>query len=332
MEKNLVIEAYKLSKQFKSFESKTGEKGLLTSLRRRYVYKKAVYDVTFTMKKGEFVALLGKNGAGKSTLVKLLVGIIKADSGEARLFGIDPYSERVKLAMNIGVVLGAHEQMWEDLAAIDTFKLMEGVYGIPKTAFDKRLSYFIKVFNLEKVYRKQVRQMSLGERMKCNFIASMLHMPKLVIMDEPTIGMDSQSKSSLFKALQEIRKRYDITFLLATNMVEEAEELADRILLMDEGTLVYDGLPRELIKLVGGKKEVEIRLRKGARNMNLGRFGRIIAHKGDYIKLEMDGRRIKGKKLLDLLTSDNVLDYSISEPPLDEVLNKFYSLSRKRLG
>ncbi len=329
MEGDVVIEAYRLSKRFKSFESKTGEKGILTSLRKRYVYKTAIDDVTFSVKKGEFIALLGKNGAGKSTLVKILTGILKADSGEARVFGIDPYRNRVELAMSIGVILGAHEQMWEDLAAIDTFKLMEGVYGISKTAFDERLNYFLKVFNLEKVYKKQVRQMSLGERMKCNFVASMLHRPKLVIMDEPTIGMDSQSKSSLFKALQEIRRKYGITFLMSTNMINEAEELADRIILLDSGALVFDGLPQELITLTGSKKEIDIHLTKGA-NVNFGRFGRITMHKGDYIKLEVARKKIKSKRLLGMLTSDKIIDYSISEPPLNEVLNKFYESRRKK--
>lgn len=248
MDEGNVVEVYKLTKRFKTLESRAGEKGFMTSIRRRRTEKVALDEVSFTVKRGSFVALLGKNGAGKSTLVKILAGIIKPDSGQVNVLGLDPYKDRIRLAKKIGVVLGAHEQMWWDLPGIDTFILMQRLYEIPKSAFEERLRYYIKVFSLEKVYKKQVRQMSLGERMKCNFIASILHRPELVILDEPTIGMDQQSKASLFKALLQIKKRYGITFILSTNLVDEADILADTVVLLDEGKVLFEGLQEELAK------------------------------------------------------------------------------------
>ncbi len=161
-----VIRVENLSKWYKTYESKS--KGLFASLRRNYINKMALNNISFSIKEGEIVALLGKNGSGKSTLIKILSGILYPNSGNVIVLGLNPWNERIKLAFNIGVVLGAHTQMFFDLPAYDSFDFVRKIYNIPNDVFQRNLNYFLKILELEKVYRKPVRTLSLGEQMKSN--------------------------------------------------------------------------------------------------------------------------------------------------------------------
>ncbi|MGI0141831.1 MAG: ABC transporter ATP-binding protein [Candidatus Micrarchaeales archaeon] len=324
-----VIEVHALGKKFREYQSQQGKKIFLASLRRKYSIKHALTNVSFKVKKGDIVMLLGENGSGKSTLIKILTGILHPDSGSAQVLGLAPWSGREKLAWDYGMVSGAHNQLFWNLPAIDTFDYVRGIYEIPKDVYKKRLDYYIKILNLKDVFRKPVRVLSLGERMKCNFVASVLHMPKIVFMDEATIGMDLSSVINVREAVMDMRKNYGTTFFITTHIVDEIKALAKSVIIIDKGKIVFDGSKRELQTFFGNRKQLEIHFDKQIDPKNYAKYGKVVASREDYLKIEIDSKHLKNKKIVNLLNSDIVLDYNVSEPDIGQVLAKFYNRGRK---
>lgn len=314
------IEVENLYKGFKTYETK--KKGIMASFRRKYYIKKALKDVSLSIPEGSITALLGRNGSGKSTLIKLLTGILYPDSGSVRVLDFNPWEERMKLARNIGVVLGAHGQLYWNLPAYDTFKFMGHVYGIKQNDFEKRLNHLVDILNLKNVYRKPVRTMSLGEQMKCNFVASVLHMPKVVFLDEPTIGVDISSKAALRAALLEMRDAYKTTFLLTTHIVEDIS-IAERILLLENGRLEFDGSREKLEHLFGNKRIVELQFNENY-PLKPERFGKILYQGKGYASIEVKADTLKNRRFIDLLSNGHILDYKVSELNLTTILSRVY--------
>jgi len=314
-----------VSKKFKTY-STGSNKGFLASLKRKYYWVDALSDLSFSIKRGEIVALLGKNGSGKSTLIKIIIGILYPDSGSVDVFGVNSWENRKSIAMETGVVLGAHEQLYWDLPAIDAFDLMKYVYGISDKDYKRRLKYFVERLELTDVYKRPVRTLSLGERMKCNFVASVLHLPKLVILDEPTIGVDLSSKAALRETMLEMQKKYDTTFLLTTHIVEDID-VAERIIVLDKGKMIYNGSTKGLTKLFGDKRYVELRFRE--KLPAALEFGKSIEKGIDYIKIETTTKTLKSKRFISLISDSDVIDYKVSEPDLKEVILKLYKIRGK---
>ncbi len=325
MQDNVVIQVDNVNKRFKTYETKG--RGIVASLFRKQYFKKALTNVSFSVKGGELAALLGRNGSGKSTMIKILMGILFPDSGRARVLGMDPWKDRIKLASQIGVVLGAHSQLYWNLPAIDTFEFMRHIHHIPESMFRKRLKYFVKALNLEKVYKRQARQLSLGEQMKCNFVASVLHAPRIVFLDEPTIGVDLPSKLALRKVILEMQSQ-GTTFVLTTHIVEDIM-IAQRVIILDKGRKMFDGKREELEKLFGDKRHVDIFFTPGSR-INFSRFGRILNSENGFVRLEIEKEGIKSKKFMELLGNDDILDYKITDPGMNYVLSKLFKSYDRR--
>ena len=322
-----IITINNIKKQFKAYENKDANS--FFQLRRKYFMKQALKGVSFSIKKGEIVALLGKNGSGKSTLIKILCGILHPDSGSVDILGFNPWEERIKLAPHIGVVLGAHGQLYWDLPAIDTFNLMRHIYKIPKDVFKKRLDSFLEMLELKDVYKRQVRTLSLGEQMKCNFVASVLHNPPLVILDEPTIGVDLPSKQALRSAILNMRKDYDTTFLLTTHIVDDIT-MAERIVALDKGNVIFDGTRRKLETLFGNKKIVEIEFSDAPDYKDYVACGKVISLEGNYLQMEVHPKTLTSKAFIGLLSNKNVTDYKVGEQDLSEIIMKLYKLGDKK--
>jgi ABC-2 type transport system ATP-binding protein len=322
-----IIEVSHVSKKFKTYEAKVG-KGLFSSLRRRYYIRPALRDVDFSIKEGEIVAILGLNGSGKSTLMKIIIGILYPDKGTVKVLGANSWSERDRIATHLGVVLGAHGQLYWDLPPIDTFNLMKHIYRIPDKEFSDRLNYFVERLNLKSVYKRQVRQLSLGEQMKCNFVASVLHQPKIVILDEPTIGVDLPSKSALRETIHDMQKNYKTTFLLTTHIVDDIT-IAKRIVILDKGKIIFNGVQNELLGLFGNKRMVELALKDSASTI-YRTFGKVLGEAPNYAKIEVAQQRLKDPKFIGFISGKNVTDYNISEPELTEVLLKLYTSVRTK--
>jgi ABC-2 type transport system ATP-binding protein len=309
-------------KKFKTYESYSGAAGALFGRKKKI--KTALDGVSFKVKRGEILAMLGRNGSGKSTLIKMLAGVLRADGGAMTVLGLDPFKDRIRLAQQIGVVFGStHPQLFWDLPPIDTFNYIKGMYGISESAFERKLERFIDMLSLKDVYKRQTRQLSLGERMKCEFVCSNLHSPKLVLMDEPTVGVDLPSRMAIGDAVIELRKEQKTTFVITTHVVDDIANV-DRIVMLDHGKLVFDGSQEEMRSMFKKSVMVELYFSDKRRIGRYAKYGKVVVSRDDYVKLEMGPEEIKRRWFTQMLNDDAVVDYRINEPSLGFMLNQMY--------
>ncbi|WP_328506952.1 ABC transporter ATP-binding protein [Streptomyces sp. NBC_00391] len=256
-----VIEARGLSKVFQTTVRQPGFAGALRSLvSPRRVDKVAVQDVEFSVGKGELLALLGPNGAGKSTTIKMLTGILTPTSGEALVAGVVPHRDRERNAHNIGAVFGQRTQLWWDLPARESFEILRDIYGVPEGQFRARIEEFDGLLELSEFWDTRVRHLSLGQRVRCDLAASLLHDPPVVFLDEPTIGMDVVVKEQVRRFLRHQVEERDRTVLLTTHDMTEVERLAERVVLINHGRIVLDGSLQEIRRRFGGTWQVRATL------------------------------------------------------------------------
>ncbi|UUU22801.1 ABC transporter ATP-binding protein [Streptomyces sp. DSM 40750] len=256
-----VIEARGLSKVFQTTVRRPGFAGALRSLvSPQRVAKVAVQDVEFSVGKGELLALLGPNGAGKSTTIKMLTGILTPTSGEALVAGVVPHRDRERNAHNIGAVFGQRTQLWWDLPARESFEILRDIYGVPESQFRARIEEFDGLLELSEFWDTRVRHLSLGQRVRCDLAASLLHDPPVVFLDEPTIGMDVVVKEQVRRFLRHQVEERDRTVLLTTHDMTEVERLAERVVLINHGRIVLDGPLQEIRRRFGGTWQVRATL------------------------------------------------------------------------
>ena len=254
-----MIEVKHVSKTFKILKRKGGLKETLkTFFKREYKYIKAVDDVSFSIKKGEIVGYIGPNGAGKSTTIKMLTGILNPDSGTIRIKGLDPFKERKKYVKDIGVVFGQKSQLWWDIPVIESFNLLRDIYKIKQDKYEKTLNELVSLLKLEDIINTPVRQLSLGQRMKCELAASLIHEPSILFLDEPTIGLDAISKIALRKFIKEINKKKKVTIILTTHDMSDIDALSNRVIVIGKGKKLYDGSLSKLKKDFSKTKRLEI--------------------------------------------------------------------------
>ena len=322
-----VIEVKDVRKRFRTYKVKgSGALGILFN--RQHFYKKALRGVSFKVRGGEIVALLGKNGSGKSTIVKIMTGIIRPDSGDVRLFGMRPWEDRMNIASQIGVVLGAtHTQLYWDLPPFDTFLLMKEIYGIEDKAFRARLRYFVRLLGIGDVYRRQTRTLSLGERMKCELLSQILHMPKIVFMDEPTIGVDLPSRLALKEAMNKIRTENGTTFMITTHVVEDVTDV-DRIILMDKGRVLFDDTQERLRSIFAKSLHVIVYSRADLSGQ-CKRYGKITEAGQGFVKFTIAPSVLKRRRFQNFITGSDVSDFRISEPTMGELLRALYSKAER---
>ena len=318
-----IIEVKDVKKRFKTYESGSGAFGFF---RRKNSWKNALNGVSFEVKKEEIVALLGRNGSGKSTLIKIISGILYPDSGTVRIFGLNPWKERIKVVKDIGVVFGStHPQLFWDLPPIDTFKYIRDLYEINDKDYNKRLDELVKMLDLKEVYKRQTRQLSLGERMKCEIVAAILQMPKLVIMDEPTVGVDLPSRISITKAMLNLRKKFGITFVITTHVVDDIIN-SDRIIILDHGIKLFDGTQEQLKNKFDKIAILELYFTENmpALKKNYLKLGKVIESKEGYIKIEIKPDTIKSSAFMKIFNDKSIRDYRLSEPGLSSILEMTY--------
>lgn len=237
-----IIHVENISKQFKIAKREAGTKNAIKSFfKKHYQTVNALEKINFDIKKGEIVGYIGPNGAGKSTTIKIMCGILVPTSGECVINGYIPWKDRRKYVKNIGVVFGQRSQLWWDVPPIDSFELLKDIYNIPQKQYEEKLKELIESLDLEEIKNIPTRQLSLGQRMRCEIAAALLHDPEILFLDEPTIGLDAVAKLSLRKCIKEINKKTNITIILTTHDMQDIEALTNRIILIGKGKILYDG-------------------------------------------------------------------------------------------
>ena len=253
------IEVKHVSKSFKVVKREKGFKNALKSFfKRKYITVDAARDINFSIEKGEIVGYIGPNGAGKSTTIKILSGILLPDQGSVRVGSLDPAKDRKKYVKNIGVVFGQRSQLWWDIPANDTFELLKDMYDIEESNYEKTKNELVKLLKLEKIINIPVRQLSLGERMRLEIAASLLHQPEILFLDEPTIGLDAISKKIVREFIKKLNQNFKTTVILTTHDMSDIEALAKRIILIGKGEILYDGTLQKLKNKYGNNKMVKI--------------------------------------------------------------------------
>lgn len=242
------VEIRNLSKEYKYYEKAEGLKGSIKSLfNHETKIRRAVSDFSFTIGEGEFVGLMGPNGAGKSTIIKMLTGIIRPTSGSAMVFGHNPAKGENAFKKKIAVVMGQKSQLWWDLPAADSLLLNKTIYGVPEQRYRDNVKYFTKLFEVEQYLAVPVRKLSLGERMKMEIIASLIHEPKMLFLDEPTIGLDAVAQRQIREMLRKAGEERGVSLLLTSHYTEDLLELTPRVIIIRTGEKVYDGNLSELL-------------------------------------------------------------------------------------
>ncbi len=314
-----------IKKTFKVAKKQTGIKATLKNfIKRDYKYIEAIKDISFDIEEGSIVGYIGQNGAGKSTTIKILSGILIPDSGEVTVNGLNPWKDRKKYVSSIGVVFGQRSQLWWDIPAEDTFDLLKDIYKIDEQKFRKNKEYLIKLLNIEDIIRIPVRQLSLGQRMRCEIAASLLHEPKILFLDEPTIGLDAISKQIVRDFIKKINKEQKVTVILTTHDMSDIEALAKRIIMIGNGCVVYDGTLNNLKKKYDHHKYVSVTTK--TKLSKLRKKGIIKQEKtGEGYKFMIDSDTLAISDFLNYLSLKiDIKDLEIDDESLDNIIINLY--------
>ena len=314
-----------IKKTFKVAKKQSGIKATLKNfIKRDYKYIEAIKDISFDIEEGSIVGYIGQNGAGKSTTIKILSGILIPDSGEVTVNGLNPWKDRKKYVSSIGVVFGQRSQLWWDIPAEDTFDLLKDIYKIDEQKFRKNKEYLIKLLNIEDIIRIPVRQLSLGQRMRCEIAASLLHEPKILFLDEPTIGLDAISKQIVRDFIKKINKEQKVTVILTTHDMSDIEALAKRIIMIGNGRVVYDGTLNNLKKKYVHHKYVSVTTK--TKLSKLGKKGIIKQEKTiEGYRFMIDSDTLAISDFLNYLSLKiDIKDLEIDDESLDNIIINLY--------
>ncbi len=319
-----VIEVKNLSKNFKVKVKEKGLKGSLkTIFRPKYKKVQAVKNISFEVEKGEMVAFIGPNGAGKSTTIKMMTSILNPDSGDIKVLDLSPMKDRKKLSYEIGCVFGQKEQLWTHLTPYDNFKFFGAMYDIPESVVEKKIEELKVLFELDEFIDTPVRNLSLGQRIRCEIVASLIHEPKVLFLDEPTIGLDPVVKENIRTLIKRMNKEYRTTILLTSHDVSDIEKLCKRVIIINNGQIVLDDSMENLKYHYLNKKIVEAKMREKV-NLDDEEGIKILKDKGYNIKIEVDITKRSVTDAIKLLNPDNIVDINMSNTPLEDIISSIY--------
>ena len=324
-----IITIKKLSKDFKIKQKEKGLKGSIKAIfRPKYKNKKAVNNISFNIKKGEIIAFIGPNGAGKSTTIKMLTGILYPSSGSINISGIDPTKNRKKLAYKIGTVFGQKEQLWIHLTPYDNFKFYGAIYDIPESIIEKRINEYNSIFELDEFINTPVSSLSLGQRMICEIVASLIHEPEILFLDEPTIGLDPVIKEKIRVFIKRLNKEKKTTIFLTSHDVGDIEKLCKRVIIINDGKIVLDDSMENLKYHYLNKKIIEAKMNTKI-NLSDEQGIKILKDKDYNLKLEVDLNKRSISDAIRLLNPNNIIDINISNTPLEDIISNIYKGSKK---
>ncbi|MFN7133747.1 MAG: ATP-binding cassette domain-containing protein, partial [Myxococcales bacterium] len=284
----------------------------------------AVKGIDFSIAAGERVGFLGPNGAGKTTTLKMLAGLLHPTAGEATVGGHVPRAREAAFLRQITLVMGQKQQLLWDLPPADTFELNRAVYDIPKHAYEETREELVRLLEIEPLIKKPARQLSLGERMKCELAAALLHRPRVLFLDEPTIGLDVSMQATVRTFVRAYNERFGATVLLTSHYMDDVAALCPRVIIIDKGSLRYDGSLAELVRTVRPDKRISVRLSRPVDRADLERLAAVVSHQDSEAVLQVPGEGLPGL-VNRVLATLPVVDLSITDPPLEEVFRELYT-------
>lgn len=317
-----------VNRLIKNFQAYKKEPGFLESLKslvsRNYYDVQAVKDISFSIEKGELVGFIGPNGAGKTTTLKMLSGLIHPSSGEVKVIGYKPFERKNEFLKQISLVMGQKNQLWWDLPASESFLLNKEIYEIPDNKYKETLHDLVTLMDIEEFLNVQVRKLSLGQRMKCELIAALLHNPRVLFLDEPTIGLDVVMQQNLREFVKNYNKKYNSTIILTSHYMQDVKELCERVIVIDHGAILYDGKLEHIIKKFATHKILSIVLSKRVEKHELERLGIIKDFNFPRIKLEVPIEK-SNRIAAHILNTFPVQDLNIEEPDIEEIIRAVFT-------
>lgn len=320
-----IIVAENLSKVYPVAVKEPNLKGtLLHFLRRTYRSVEAVKQVSFQIEPGEVVGFLGANGAGKTTTLKMLTGLIYPSAGQVRVAGYVPFQRKVGFLKQITLVMGQKQQLIWDLPALDSFKINAAIYDIPDKEYRQRVGELTEMLSLQGKLNQPVRKLSLGERMKAELLAALLHRPQILFLDEPTLGLDVNAQVGVRQFLREYNQLYGATILLTSHYMADITALCQRVLVIHQGQLIYDGNLEQLIDNFAPYREVQVELAHPRTEAELLPYGEIKAVAGQSVRFLVQ-REVLTRTVAKILAELEVLDLTVTDPPVEEVIGRVFS-------
>ena len=323
-----IISVKNLSKTFKKPKRDEGLRGMIKALfSRKYEEVRAVDGISFDIEEGEIVGYIGANGAGKSTTIKMMCGILHPTGGEVSVLNMDFDKSRQKINKQMGVVFGQKTQLWWDIPLIETFKILKSIYEVPDKEYEERFNYLCDLLDMKPFLTQTVRSLSLGQRMRADFAAALIHSPKIVYLDEPTIGLDVLVKDKIRGAIKELNKKYNITVILTTHDMKDIEELCNRIIIIDKGKILYDGSLANIKYRFGNTKTVYIPAgSEFDEDAIKERFKGLAVEVGEEriaIKFSQDEISLDDV-LIYLMTTHRIKDFKIEEISIEDITKQLY--------
>ncbi len=314
-----------LRKEFKVYRHHRGLVGALRNLvTRDYRLVKAVDDVTFAIERGELVGYLGPNGAGKSTTLKILTGILVPTSGEVRVNGRVPWRERKAHVARLGAVFGQRNTLWWDLPVIESFDLLRHIYRVPADRFRQNLDFFRKMLALDDFLRTPVRSLSLGQLMRANLTAALLHDPDVLFLDEPTIGLDVVAKERIREFIRRVNRERGVTIILTTHDLSDVEKLCERVVMIDHGRLLFDGQLEELRQRFGSERELVVDFAEDYPDVSL-EAARVVAREGRRVTYRFTRGAVTASELIGRLSARyRILDLFAREVEIEDMVRRIY--------
>jgi ABC-2 type transport system ATP-binding protein len=328
---NIAIDVRELTTAYRTYQKDPGFFGAIRGLaHRRYKETVAARGVNLQVKEGELVGFLGPNGAGKTTVLKMLSGLLYPTSGEARVLGYVPWRRQNDFKRQFALVLGQKNQLWWDLPAAESLELNRVIYGLDRAAAQKTIDELTELLDVRDKLDTMVRELSLGERMKMELIAALLHRPKVLFLDEPTIGLDVLSQKKVREFLRDYTARNRITTLLTSHYMQDIEELCERVVIIDHGQVFFDGALQDIIDRLATHKIVTLTRRKGLAAPSLARFGEVLEQSPTQVRLKIPRDRIVHASR-DLISELEVDDFTVEDVPIEDIIREVFSTRQEEL-
>lgn len=320
-----IIEFKNISKDFKVWTKKKGKR-VLNLFRRDKKIIPALNNISFEIEEGDIVGYIGPNGAGKSTTIKIMSGILTPTSGDCTIMDQTPWKDRKKYVKNIGVVFGQRSQLWWDVPIIDSFQLLKDIYKIPTAEYNETLNELINTLNLKDLLNRPLRQLSLGQKMKCELAGSLLHRPKVLFLDEPTIGLDAVTKLAVRDFIKSINKKWGTTIILTTHDMNDIDALTNKIILIGRGQILYNGKFSAIKEKYGHIKEIEVEFAKNYNKITLEGYT-VTSHNKNIATLRNNADKpFLIKEFFNEITKHyEVVDFQVNSISVDEILAQLYT-------